>query len=165
MNEMAVVFLDVDGVLNTRRTCERTPSGLYYGVDPARVEILAKAMAETRTDGVVFTTTWKDLSADDEDYVYLVGRLAEQGVKVLGKTEEEKVTHREDGILEYLERHKEIEDFVILDDQEFHFEDYSKLWERFLNTQARGIEYAVHASETPSISAIDFLDAIRKYSK
>lgn len=33
------VFLDVDGVLNTRTTCQRTPDG-YTGVDDARVELM-----------------------------------------------------------------------------------------------------------------------------
>ena len=37
------VFLDVDGVLNTRTTCQHTPDG-YTGIDDARVEILANAI-------------------------------------------------------------------------------------------------------------------------
>ena len=37
------VFLDVDGVLNTRTTCERSPEG-YKGIDDARVEILSKVL-------------------------------------------------------------------------------------------------------------------------
>ncbi len=36
-----VVFLDVDGVLNTRTTCQRTPDG-YTGIDDARVVILVQ---------------------------------------------------------------------------------------------------------------------------
>ncbi|MBS7340156.1 MAG: hypothetical protein KIH00_07920 [Lachnospiraceae bacterium] len=38
-----VVFLDVDGVLNTRTTCERAPSEMYKGIDEARIKILANA--------------------------------------------------------------------------------------------------------------------------
>ena len=38
-----VVFLDIDGVLNTRTTCERTPDG-YKGIDDARIDILAKVI-------------------------------------------------------------------------------------------------------------------------
>ena len=38
-----VVFLDVDGVLNTRTTCQRTPDG-YTGIDDARVSILANVI-------------------------------------------------------------------------------------------------------------------------
>ena len=37
------VFLDIDGVLNTRTTCERTPDG-YKGIDDARIDILAKVI-------------------------------------------------------------------------------------------------------------------------
>ena len=160
----SVVFLDVDGVLNTRRTCVHAPSGVYVGVDEARIEILSKAMKETDMNGVVLTTTWKDLREDHEDYIYLVESLDKYGIKVLGKTKEELFTHREEGILKYLESHPEIAEFVIVDDQKFNFEDCSKLWESFIDTQGRGIEHSIAASKTPSIPAILFLDAIKKYA-
>ena len=38
-----VVFLDIDGVLNTRTTVKRTPYG-YTGIDDARVKVLANAI-------------------------------------------------------------------------------------------------------------------------
>ena len=41
-----VVFLDIDGVLNTRTTVKRTPYG-YTGIDDARVKVLANANAVT----------------------------------------------------------------------------------------------------------------------
>ena len=37
------VFLDVDGVLNTKTTCQHTPDG-YTGIDDAKVKILANAI-------------------------------------------------------------------------------------------------------------------------
>ena len=40
-----VVFLDVDGVLNTRTTVRQTPKG-YQGIDDARVEVLAKTISK-----------------------------------------------------------------------------------------------------------------------
>ncbi len=52
-----VIFLDVDGVLNTRRTCVHAPSGVYVGVDEARIVILSNSMKQTGADGVVLTTT------------------------------------------------------------------------------------------------------------
>lgn len=159
-----IVFLDVDGVLNTRRTCVHAPSGVYVGVDDARIAILANAMKQVDADGVVLTTTWKDMQEDDEDYIYLVESLDRYGIKVLGKTKEERFTRREEGILEYLKLHSEIEEFVIVDDQHFGFEDYSLLWESFIDTQGRGIEHAIAASKTPSVPAILFLDAIKKYA-
>ena len=48
----SVVFLDVDGVLNTAKTCVHSPQG-YTGVDDARVALLAKAMEQVGADGVV----------------------------------------------------------------------------------------------------------------
>ena len=160
-----VVFLDVDGVLNTRRTCMHTPSGIYVGVDEARIEILAKSMKENGAEGVVLTTTWKNMKENDEDFIYLMDNLSKHGIKVLGKTKEDWVTHREEGILEYLRLHSEIEEFVIVDDQHYGFEDHSKLWESYIDTQGRGIEYSVLASKTPSVAAILFLDAIQKYAR
>lgn len=71
----AVVFLDVDGVLNSRTTCVRAPSGENIGIDEARVELLAKAIKETWMDGVVLTSTWKDMKKDQEDYLYLLNSL------------------------------------------------------------------------------------------
>lgn len=159
-----VVFLDVDGVLNTRRTCVYAPSGTYVGVDEARIAILAKSMKENCVDGVVLTTTWKNMREDNEDFVYLVESLDKYGIKILGKTKEERDSQRADGILSYLKLHPEIEEFVILDDQHFEFDGYSKLWESFIDTHGRGIEYGSVASKTPSISARLFMDAIKKYS-
>ena len=83
---------------------------------------------------------------------------------MLGKTEEEQGARREDGILNYLELHPEIEDFVILDDQNFGFKNYSKLWESFIDTHGTGIEHGSAASKTPSVPAILFLKSIQKYA-
>ena len=158
----SVVFLDVDGVLNTRTSCVSTPSGAYVGIDEARVLVLAKAMEETYSEGVVLTSTWKNMRNDSEDYIYLIRRLEKYGIKVLGSTKEEKTRQRELGILDYLEEHPEIEDFVILDDQHYGFDSSRKLWESFLDTQGNGIEHVVLASKRPSIQAMLFMDAIRK---
>lgn len=95
----AVVFLDVDGVLNTLTTCANAPSKVHIGVDVARIILLAKAMKETYTDGVVLTSTWKEMREDDEDYIYLINSLEKQGINVLGKTKEERKSQWELGIL------------------------------------------------------------------
>lgn len=159
-----VVFLDVDGVLNTVRTCVHTPQG-YTGVDDARVALLAKVMKRVGADGVVLTSTWKQMQEDEEDYVYLVKNLGKYGIKILGKTKEERVLEREEGVLAYLEMYPEIMDFVIVDDQQYGFGYYSKLHESFIDTRGMGIENSIAASRTPSVAAILFLDAINHYAK
>ena len=146
-----VVFLDVDGVLNTRTTCERAPSEIYTGIDEPRIRILADAMRRCRASGVVLTTTWKDLKPDHEDYIYLKEGLSKYGIEILGKTKEPKAFQRGEGILDYLNNNPDI--------------DYSKLWESYIDTGGRGIEYSTCASKTPSVSAMLFLDAIEEYSK
>ena len=62
------VFLDVDGVLNTRSTCQHTPDG-YTGIDDARVEILASAIKMYDCYEVVLTSDWKEMDENDDDYL------------------------------------------------------------------------------------------------
>lgn len=157
-----VVFLDVDGVLNTVKTCVHTPNG-YTGIDDARVALLAKVMKQVGADGVVLTSTWKQMQEDEEDYIYLVKKLDKYGIEIFGKTKEERVLEREEGVLTYLENHPEIVDFVIIDDQQFGFTYYSKLHDSFIDTKGMGIENSVTASKTPSVAAILFIDAINGY--
>ncbi len=157
-----VVFLDVDGVLNTIKSCVVAPSGEYIGIVDFRLKLLGEAMRYAVCDGVVLTSTWKNLRKDHEDYIYLKEGLEKYGINILGETKEDKGRNREDGILEYLENHNDIEDFVILDDNHYGFEDHSKLWERFLDTEGNGIECAKYASNTPSISAIIFMVGIKR---
>ena len=166
MNQtMYVVFLDVDGVLNTMTTCKSAPSELYKGIDDARIKILAKTMDECGASGVVLTSTWKDLDSEHEDYIYLRDGLLKYGIKILGKTEDVNVTQRGDGILDYLARFPEIEEFVILDDRHYNFQDSTKLWENYIDTCGKGIEHSVAASKTPTVTAMVFLDAVEKYSR
>ena len=54
---------------------------------------------------------------------------------------------------------KEIEEYVILDDNRFDFRDCEKNWERLLLTN--GIENAKIASDTPAIETILFYDYIQ----
>lgn len=131
-----VVFLDIDGVLNTRTTVQRSPEG-YTGIDDARVTVLANAIKKYGGGDIVLTSDWKKLREDDEDYLYLLSKLNKEGLTISGKTKDEK-NARGAGVLEYLKNHPEIGEYVILDDNVFDFRDYSKLWERLLLTN--GIE-------------------------
>lgn len=154
-----VVFLDIDGVLNTRTTCQVAPSG-YQGVDDERVKLLAKAMKEVSAEGIVLTSTWKDLKDGADDRDYLLSKFAEYGLSVLDSTTDTSVHKRGEGVLNYLKSHSEIDEFVVIDDMQFDFEDYSKIWESFLDTKGKGIENVVAASRTPSVAAMLFMDAL-----
>lgn len=169
-NKSFVVFLDVDGVLNTNTTCQRTPEG-YHGVDDARVKILANAIAKMGGGDIVLTSDWKELQPTNDDYLYLCSALSKYGLNISAHTEDEKHRYRGAGIKAYLEKHPEIEEYVILDDHKFDFDDYTDLWERLLlttpegiNQRARGIEFAESASQTPMVEAMLFLQYIKESS-
>lgn len=154
------LFLDIDGVLNTRTTCERTPD-YRTGIDEERVRILSKCLSNYEDYEVVLTSDWKDLRPEDDDYIYLCKKLQGCGIRLSGKTQDS-LQNRGEGICNYLIEHKDIDDFVLLDDNTFDFADYKQLWERLLITN--GIERARFASETPEVETIIFLDYIKTFS-
>lgn len=154
------VFLDIDGVLNSRTTCERTPEW-HVGIDDLRVAVLAGAIRKYGNTEIILSSDWKDLRPEDEDYDYLISKLEKYGLKLAGKTTDH-WHDRGEGILKYLESHPEIDEYVILDDNKFDFNDYPKLWERLLITN--GIERAEFASKTPAVEAIIFRDYIKEVS-
>lgn len=154
-----VVFLDIDGVLNTRTTVKQTPYG-YKGIDDARVKILANTIEKYGGGDIVLSSDWKVLDRNHDDYRYLVSKLEQCGLKISDHTTD-KERKRGQGIKEYLELHPEIDEFVILDDQKFDFEHCEKIWERVLITN--GIERAEFASRTPAVEAILFRDYIKSY--
>lgn len=154
-----VIFLDVDGVLNTRTTCQRTPDG-YTGIDDARVSILANAIKKYGGGDIVLSSDWKEMKSTDEDHIYLVSKLEKYGLSISGHTQD-KNRERGAGIVNYLEQHPEIEEYVILDDCTFDFMDYKKLWERLLITN--GIERAKFASRTPAVETLVFMDYLKLF--
>ena len=119
-NQKFVIFLDVDGVLNSRTTVKQTPMG-YRGIDEARVKMLADAISKYGGGKIVLSSDWKELKPDEEDYVYLSSKLEKYGLKISGKTVDCRHNGRGAGILNYMEEHSEIEEFVILDDNLFDF--------------------------------------------
>ena len=63
-------FLDIDGVLNSQTTVERSPEG-YRGIDPLRVKVLADAITLYGGGIIVLVSDWKNLSEEDDDWIYL----------------------------------------------------------------------------------------------
>ena len=157
-NAEFVVFLDVDGVLNSRTTVQRTPEG-YQGIDDACVELLSNVIRRMGGGDIVLTSDWKEMKATQEDYLYLISKLEKYGMHISAKTEDQK-HNRAEGIIHYLEAHPEIREYVILDDCRFDFADYKKIWERLLLTN--GIEHAEPASKTPTVEALLFMDYLNE---
>lgn len=154
-----VIFLDVDGVLNTTTTVQKTPDG-YTGIDDARVEVLAKTIEKIGGADLVLSSDWKEMKPTDDDYVYLISKLALCGLSIDGQTQDQ-MYKRGEGILKFLKAHPEIEEYVVLDDCRFDFQKDRKLWEYLLLTN--GIENAQFASETPAVEAIVFRDYLKLF--
>ena len=98
------VFLDVDGVLNTRTTVEQSMDG-HIGIDDARVEILAKAIEKARGADIVLSSDWKSITNKEKDLEYLAVKLDKYGLKIAGKTTD-KWHYRGEGIQAYLDAHR-----------------------------------------------------------
>lgn len=134
-----VIFLDVDGVLNRHHerygTREKSPMG-FTGVGQKHLLELRRIVEETGAY-IVLSSDWKDCFYTDEcspreadkDGVYLCKRLAENGLKIVERTDEksegnERSTGRGFGIRKYLKAHPEVTEYVILDD--VWFLDFTK---------------------------------------
>ena len=90
---MNIVFLDVDGVLNSLPYCEMTKGkedGQYHEIDESKL-LLLKRIIEENDAHIVLSSTWRDLDHEDEPEVYvmwqyLVNSLAKYGMTIMSKT-------------------------------------------------------------------------------
>ena len=123
---MAIIFLDIDGVLNDDRTRERCCG--VPGISPEKVRLLKYIVDQTRAQ-IVLISTWKDLwdykdkNAQDNMGIYLDGQLAAEGLKIIAKTQDEGY-NRGQGIMDYLYDNP-TDAWVVLDDDVF--QDYEEL--------------------------------------
>ena len=137
---MKVIFLDVDGVLNTPSSESRC--GEYIGIDDEKVEKLKKIVEKTKTE-IVLISTWKKYWRKEEklkplqDYsaTYLDEKLAKQGLKAIDKTKDKadgRYLSRGESILEYVYRNN-VENYIILDDCQFDY-DGCDLTDNYIKT-------------------------------
>ena len=116
---MKVIFLDVDGVLNSRATRAKSPSG-FVGIGDVFVRQLSELVAETGAK-IVLSSDWKDgWEQKHRTGKYLEDKLAKYGLSVFARTYDSDYRKRGQGICDYLEG-KNIEGYVILDDRNFDF--------------------------------------------
>lgn len=146
---MKVIFLDVDGVLNNKNTKALTPGG-WMGVSKTLVRRLQRVAAATGAK-VVLTSTWKDADKLELDYLYKKLNFC----KPINFTiEKESTFYRGGSIVNYLMEHQNIEQFVILDDHLFDFEEQNLL-DHFVLTNGR-----IGLTEENTEQAIKILEGI-----
>jgi hypothetical protein len=103
-----VIFLDIDGVLNCRRTSN--PRSLPYVVDPALLGRFRRLVAETGAK-VVLSSTWRydpaGLFSARHHHVPFIDTIPD-------------LPHqpRRDEILTWLERHPEVTRYAVIDDED-----------------------------------------------
>lgn len=121
-----IIFLDVDGVLNSNDT-EDTFRG-YIGLDYSGIKLLREIVDATGAE-IVLVSSWKSRwykdHKDCQDNLanYLDERLAEEGLKIIDKTEGSSF-ERGAGIVDWLSKHP-VELWIVLDDEVFpDYEEY-----------------------------------------
>lgn len=148
---MKVIFLDIDGVLNSEKyDAERSADD--GNIDITRLDILKRVTDKTGAL-IVLTSTWrkmweKDRSQISEQGMELERVFSSAGLEIYDKTPV--LSWRSDEIKAWLEERNDIESFVIIDDMPF---GWGELSERLVKTSAavgRGLEEA-HAERAIEI--------------
>lgn len=115
---MKILFLDIDGVLNSRKS--------YIGMTPIDIEswnMLKKVLEKTDTK-IVLSSTWRKGERDKNEYLV---KLEEIGLFDYTHEDWRTITNlpqisdfiypsRGDEIQEWLDRHSEVDNYAIIDD-------------------------------------------------
>nr|DAP33686.1 MAG TPA: HAD domain protein [Caudoviricetes sp.] len=123
---MRVIFLDVDGVLNSSET--RAKIDGLKGVSKKNLRILRHIVARTQAK-IVLTSAWninfdEKLVPTTKAGMYLYHRLWENNLWIYDKVNDYG-GNREQAVAEYVKKHNNLTDWVIIDDT--HYGDYEKL--------------------------------------
>ena len=118
---MKIIFLDIDGVLNSRQYDAVRGAG-DGNIDTSRLPLL-KELIDTTGAMVVLTTTWRRHWDADRSFSDEIGRQLEQtfasyGITLLDKTPEID-NDRAKEVASWLEAHNNVEAFVVFDDIKF----------------------------------------------
>ena len=117
---MKVIFLDIDGVLNSDEYLDRIKNldikGIEREIDVEKIKLLKKAIDETGAK-VVLSSSWRYT----RNAQYLKELLSNYGIYVAVTT----FIQNERGleIKQWLSDNQDVEDFVILDDEIFNSYD------------------------------------------
>lgn len=135
---MKVIFLDIDGVLNSRAYDRKRNWNEQTDIDETRLPLVKKIVDATGAK-IVLSSTWrqhwdKDKNRCDEDGLYINETFARFGLSVFDKTPDLGLTAvRKDEVSIWLkETDEDIEAFVIIDDYRY---GWGELSENFVKTE------------------------------
>lgn len=126
---MKYIFLDIDGVLNTKASWSTKP----YDLDTNSISVLGDICKKTGAI-IVLTSTWKtgfvkntDKNTWTPQIQDLANKLSEVHLTIYDKTPDWKSKSRSDEVAAYLKRYP-AEKYVILDDDLSLFTEYKNLY-------------------------------------
>ena len=120
---MKFIFLDVDGVLNTKYT--RESIGLHRGIEDELLDRLSVIVFSFKpVPRIVLTSSWKNAWDEHPPSIdklaphaqYLFERLRSRGLNITGRTEEKDENNRGQGIQAWLRKVGGSDGWVVLDD-------------------------------------------------
>lgn len=128
---MKIVFLDIDGVLNSRAYDRRRNWNEQTDIDETRLPLVKRIADETEAK-IVLSSTWrvhwdKDSDKCDNDGIYINTIFSKYGIEIYDKTPYLGViAERRDEVKCWLDNAKEaIERFVIIDDYRYGWAELS----------------------------------------
>ena len=136
---MKVIFLDIDGVLNSKRYSNERDWRTQGNIDETRLPLLRRIVEETGAV-IVLTTTWRkywspDPALWDPRWQQSGEAFARHGLEIFDRTPAYEGNNRDCEVRDWLAAHKdEVESFVILDDMHLGWGD---LADRLVQTSAR----------------------------
>ena len=77
---MKIIFLDVDGVLNSKDWLENNRVRTENSVNPEKVKLLEEIVQKTNAE-IVLSSTWRYIS-EHPMFLYLVDILGQNGIKI-----------------------------------------------------------------------------------
>lgn len=119
---MNIIFLDVDGCLNSLRTKDRVViDGIkYIGVENRFVRRLGWVVEKTGAK-IVLTSDWGMEGPHSEHMIYLKQKLSAYGVKIYDTIDWHHFRRNMRGyaIFDWLENHPDVDKYIVIDDTYF----------------------------------------------
>lgn len=142
INKRGVMFLDYDGVVNNVIWDFDKNMARYNFPDDGCVNDLQAVrwisqICEDFGMDVVVTSSWRLRS----NYKECLLNAGFKGGNIIGRTPVLLNSSRSEEISEYLKEHPDIEEYVIVDDESFDFDDCSTLCNHFHQVKGDGFYY------------------------
>ena len=137
---MKIIFLDIDGVLNSREYDRNRDYTKQTNIDETRLPYVKQIVDKTGA-AIVLSSTWRrhwssNRDRCDGDGLYMTDLFAKYGLTIYDKTPDGNFVDRHDEIKHYMLYSGEpISSFVIIDDYGFGWGEFS---DRFVKTDPYG---------------------------